>query len=372
MGVSVGISMNSGPPLSRTRTMLRLARAMRLDSVWAVDHFLGWFPDGIWTEDFSWAAASGASPHRYFDWSALLGYAAERAGRLQLAVGVTEPVRHHPVRLAQTALTLSHMTERPPILGIGAGEAENIVPYGLDFTTPVGRLEEALQIIRLCFESQGPFDFSGRHFHLEQAVMDLEPRPGNEPQLWVAAHGPRMLGLTGRFGDGWYPTIPMSPEQYAGHLTTIRQAAAAHGRDPSAIVPGMQVFYAVARSTAEAEAVLGADPMRFFSLLAPDSFWKQRGFTHPLGDGFGGLVDFIPQRYSAEQIRTAMAAVPFRVLADNVIWGTPGEVIDKLEELVAVGLRHVTLAPVSAMISKRHALYAARATLAISRALHRM
>ncbi|HDH02969.1 MAG TPA: LLM class flavin-dependent oxidoreductase, partial [Actinobacteria bacterium] len=209
--VTVGISINSNPPLSRTRAFIRAARAMRLDSVWAVDHWLGFFPLSIWDESFSWLAAEGGSPHAYFDWPTLLGYAAERAGNLQLAVGVTEPIRQHPVQLAQTAMTLSHMTKRPPILGIGSGEAENVVPYGLDFSAPVGRLEEALEIIRLCFESDGPFDFDGTHFKLDRAILDLKPKPGNEPQVWVAAHGPRMLRLTGRFADGWYPAIPMKP-----------------------------------------------------------------------------------------------------------------------------------------------------------------
>ncbi len=32
------------------------------------------------------------------------------------AIGVTEPIRRHPVLLAQAALTLSHLTKRPPIL----------------------------------------------------------------------------------------------------------------------------------------------------------------------------------------------------------------------------------------------------------------
>ena len=37
--------------------------------------------------------------------------------------------------------------------------------------------------------------------------MDLEPPPGRTPQIWVAAHGPRMLQLTGRYSDGWLPII---------------------------------------------------------------------------------------------------------------------------------------------------------------------
>ena len=53
----------------------------------------------------------------------------------------------------------------------------NIEPYGLPGAHAVDRLEEALQIIRRCFTSQGPIDFAGEHFRLEGAVMDLQPPP---------------------------------------------------------------------------------------------------------------------------------------------------------------------------------------------------
>jgi phthiodiolone/phenolphthiodiolone dimycocerosates ketoreductase len=184
---------------------------MRLDSLWAIDHWLDFPPMGIWDEDFSWAAKAVSSPHEFFGWAPLLGWAAGRAGKIQLAVGVTDPIRHHPVKLAQDALTLAHLARQPPILGIGAGEAENLIPYGINFDTPVARLEEALQIIRICFDSSGPFDFNGKHFQLNGAMMDLGLPPDRTPEIWVAAHGPRMLRLTGRYGDGWYRAIPMTP-----------------------------------------------------------------------------------------------------------------------------------------------------------------
>ena len=175
-------------------------------------------------------AEPGSSPHRYFEYQVLLGALAKQAGPVRLAVGVTEAIRRHPVLIAQAFMTLSHMTKRAPILGIGSGEKENIVPYGLDFSTPVGVLEEALQIIRLCFASSGPFDFSGKHFNLDRAVMDLAPADGRTPEVWIAAHGPRMLRLTGEYGDGWYPTFPYTPDTYAESLNTIHQSAAAVGR----------------------------------------------------------------------------------------------------------------------------------------------
>ena len=47
------------------------------------------------------------------------------AGRMRIGVAVTEMLRRHPVMVAQAALTLSELTKRPLILGVGAGERLN-------------------------------------------------------------------------------------------------------------------------------------------------------------------------------------------------------------------------------------------------------
>ncbi len=370
--VTVGVGIDPRPPISRTRMIIRAARVLRLDSLWAIDHWLDFPPLGIWDEDFSWAAKRVSSPHEFFGWAPLLGWAAGRVGKLRLAVGVTDPSRHHPVKLAQDALTLAHLARQPPILGIGAGEAENLIPYGINFDTPVARLEEALQIIRKCFELRGPFDFNGEHFQLKAAMMDLRSPPDRTPEIWVAAHGPRMLALTGRYGDGWYPAVPMSPDQYAANLASIQDAAAIAGRNPLAITPGFSMFYAVAASQTEAEELLNTPPLRLAALLAPHSFWDQLGHPHPLGDGFRGMIDFIPQSYDGPEILEAMAAVPTEVLAKTVVWGTPKQVTDQISALVDVGLRHVTLVSMSTLVSPRLARFAVRALAGISRAVHRM
>lgn len=336
-----------------------------MDAVWTVDHFQGWFPQQIWNRDMSWMASPGATPHAYFDYQALVAYLAKKVGRMQIGVGVTEAVRRHPVLLAQTAMTWSHMTKSAPILGIGAGERENTVPYGIPFDRPVARLEEALPIIRRCFESQGPFHFDGEFFQLDNAVLDLAPATDRTPQIWVAAHGPRMLRLTGQFGDGWYPTFPMSPADYATSLAKIRQAAKTVGRDGRLIVPGAQMLMVVGRTESEARKYLDSKIMRFLALLAPAYLWRKNGFDHPFGEDFRGLIDFIPAEYPVDQIEAALTSVPVDVVADHVLWGTPGMVREQLEDYVDAGLRHIVLGPASAAISRRSAIYSVQAVFSI-------
>ncbi|MDJ0954580.1 MAG: LLM class flavin-dependent oxidoreductase [Acidimicrobiia bacterium] len=369
--VSIGLGVGTQPPLRRIALTARAARAARLDAVWTVDHFQGWFPQEMWNKDMSWMASSDATPHAYYDYQALIGYLASRVGRMQIGVGVTEVLRRHPVLLAQTAMTWSHMTKTAPILGIGAGERENTVPYGIDFDRPVAKLEDALPIITRCFQSRGPFDYNSEFYDLSDAMMDLAPAAGRRPQIWIAAHGPRMLRLTGMHGDGWYPTVPMSPDRYAASLARIRDAARDSGRDGRAIVPAMQILVVVGRTEREARKYLDARIMRFLALLAPASLWEQNGVDHPLGAGFRGLVDFIPSDYPVARIEAALDEVPVDIVAENVLWGTPDVVREKLESYVDAGLRHIVLGPASAAVSRRSAVYSVRAVFSILRRLRR-
>lgn len=368
--LSVGLQIGTQPPLGALRAFLIGARILRLDSVMVIDHFQNVFPTAIWDRDLTWLAAQRPTPHEFFDYQVLLGHLASRVGSLRLGVGVTEPIRRHPLVIAQAMMTLSHLTKRAPILGIGAGERMNIDPYGLDASDPVTRLDEALQIIRQCFYGSEPITFSGKHFTLDRATMDLKPARGRTPQIWVAGHGRRMLGLTGRYGDGWYPAAVVSPTEYAAKLEVVRIAARAAGRDPASIAPALHRFLVVGQSESEVRAMLGTKVIRAFGLMAPADVWRQAGVTHPFGEHFNPLVDFVPDRYDRQTMDDAIAAVPNEVVTEGpLLWGTPEQVVAKLQQFRAAGLRHVVLAPVSGLVSKRAALYGLRATGAIARAL---
>ncbi|GBE25283.1 MAG TPA: LLM class flavin-dependent oxidoreductase [Actinobacteria bacterium] len=368
---TIGMTVGTQPPLKRIYTMTRLARALRVDVAWTIDHFLGFFPQAVWDKEFSWMADPNGSPHAYFEWQTVLGNLAKPAGSMQLGVGVTESIRRHPVVLAQAAMTLAHMTKRPPIIGIGAGERENIEPYGLAFDTPVGRLEEALQVIRLMFDSQGPVDFSGEHFTLDRGVLDLRAPSDRRPELWIAAHGPRMLRLAGQYGDGWYPTFPMTPSEYESKIETIRSHAGKAGRDADAIVAGWQAFVVLARTERAAHTLLSHKAVRFTALLGTGEQWKEFGASHPLGDDFRGMVDFVPQRYGRAEIDAMIAKVPTDLLLDAMLVGTPKQLRAKLHDYADAGLRHIVLQPVSAMVSKGDAVFSLRHSISVSRKVRR-
>jgi phthiodiolone/phenolphthiodiolone dimycocerosates ketoreductase len=177
-----------------------------------------------------------------------------------------------------------------------------------------------------------------------------------------------MLALTGRYGDGWYPSpLVTSPKEYAEKLAAVRAAAADAGRDPEAIVPSLERYAFVAPSREEAYTMVRSRPGRFGALMMPGQVWRQFGREHPLGLE-RGFVDLVLEGYDRATLDAALEAVPEEMMS-IACWGTPDDIVEHIEEYAAVRLRHVSLMFLSAGVSEQAALYSYRAARHIARAL---
>jgi phthiodiolone/phenolphthiodiolone dimycocerosates ketoreductase len=225
-----------------TRTTYLSAALNRVDSFWVPDHLNGLFPRSLWQQKYCGAAKLVPSLDAYMEPWTMLGHLAarNRIGRLRLGVAVTDAGRRNPAVTAQAAATLNLLTRGRAILGIGPGEREGNQPYGVDWSRPVARFEEAIATIRALWDSRGELiSRDSPYFPLRNALFDLPPYRGKWPEIWIAGHGPRMLRAVGRYADGFLPAFAQRPEDYAQRLETVRSAASDAGRDPMAIVPAL-------------------------------------------------------------------------------------------------------------------------------------
>src|ERR1700724_2981634 len=203
------------------------AAASRVDSYWVPDLINGATPRPLWDPKYTAAARILRSPDAAMDAWTLLGSLAARRrfNRVRLGVGVTDTGKRHPAVTAQAAATLNLMTRGRAILGIGPGERVGNEPYGVDWSKPVGRFEEALATIRALWNSGGELvTRDSPFFPLRDAVFDLWPYRGKWPEIWIASHGPRMLRATGRYADAWFPAAVVSPSEYARGFEAVRPA----------------------------------------------------------------------------------------------------------------------------------------------------
>jgi phthiodiolone/phenolphthiodiolone dimycocerosates ketoreductase len=191
-------------PTALVRAGYLTAVASRVDSLWVPDHLNSLMPRAIATPQYLGAAKVIPKIDAYLEPWTMLGHLAarNRVGRLRLGVGVTDSGRRNPAVTAQAAATLHLLSRGRAILGIGAGEREGNQPYGVHWTKPVARFEEAIATIRALWDSGGELvTRDSPYFPLHNAVFDLAPYRGKWPEIWIAAHGPRMLRATGRYGD---------------------------------------------------------------------------------------------------------------------------------------------------------------------------
>ncbi len=357
MTVQVGLIWDAVGSVAAGRGLLEAARGAGLDTFLVTDHLIDVFPRQAWDTDFSHLAADMPTPDRCLDFATVLGNLAPLAGPVRLAVGVTDPHRRHPAVLAQTALTLAQLTERAPVLGLGAGALENLVPYGVPHDDRVGRVEEALRVLRTFFSGEGPHDFRGRHFTLDRAVMGLPAPEGRTPLIWLGANQERMLTLAGRHADGWLPSDLMTPDEYARRLAVVRTAAEQAGRDPGAVLPAAGLPVVVAETDDAARDLLRAAPIRFLALHAGARAWRRHGAQHPFGEDYKGLTELLPHLLTRAEVARALAAVPDEVIAAQVLAGSRETVLKRIGELIDAGLRHPVLIPASALASPQAARF---------------
>ena len=343
--LALGVYQPPQPPLGRLAEELQDYEASGWDSCWFPDHLMGEYPPSIWDPDLTDLAAYQETPHAYFGTPAMLSYAAATTDDIRLAVGVSETLRRHPIVLAQTAQTIHHLSGGRMLLGLGSGARAMTEPFGIDYHRPVSRLEEALRIIRLAWETDPTetFDFEGEFWELEDALFALPPVEADgappHPPIYLGAHGPRMRSLTGRYADGWYPSF-LSPALYAEGWETVAEAAEDAGRDPGDVTRSLVTAAMLAETREEAAELLDSLLVRIVSLFLPPQSFEACGHEHPLGVG---QTSFVPTRVGREEALELAEEVPLEVLKDAYLWGTPEDVVAAVEEFRDAGVEHLVL-----------------------------
>jgi alkanesulfonate monooxygenase SsuD/methylene tetrahydromethanopterin reductase-like flavin-dependent oxidoreductase (luciferase family) len=168
---------------------------------------------------------------------AALGMVLGATRRISGVVNLTNiGIRSAPL-LARTVASLSALSDRRIILGVGAGSLwDELARLGVTPRTPaesVQAMAETITVVRALTGGGPPVDFTGRFYRLRAA----EPSPEPTPPVWTGSQGPRSLAVTGRLADGW---IPAHAADWRSSLVAtcrpiIDDAAAAAGRDPSAV-----------------------------------------------------------------------------------------------------------------------------------------
>jgi len=166
-----------------------------------------------------------------------LGYLAARTERMLLGSGVIQVGTRSPVTIAQTAMTLAHLSGGRFLLGLGVSGPQVMEGlHGIPFGHPLGRMRETVAIVRQVFTGE-KVSFAGRHYTLP--LPGAEGAEGAKPMrvslppvsvpVYLATLSPKMLELTGEVADGWLGTS-FIPEQAGAYLSHLDEGLARAGR----------------------------------------------------------------------------------------------------------------------------------------------
>lgn len=318
----VGVPGSQLPSADPTRAA-RAAEDAGFDSMWWADRLMGWMPDG---------------PHALLDPFTLMSAAAGATSTIRLGTAVADPIRRHPAQLAQTALSVQQLSQGRLLLGVGCGEAAGTTPYGIPYDKPVGHLEEALAVLGRLWSDGEATSYRGDFYELSGARCGLAARVA-APPVWIAAHGPRTLRLTGRIADGWLPTAA-GPNAYRRMLDEIRAAEHAANRAPGSVTAGAFVWVVAADQRERAVELMRRPALRALGLLLPQGTLR----STPLPDG--PWADLVP---TDPRMGDLAGAIDPDELATVIPHGHPDDIASELRRYVDAGATHLVICDMSAL-----------------------
>jgi probable F420-dependent oxidoreductase len=264
--------------------------------------------DDLWTGETN--GSDGFTP---------LALAAAWTTRMRLGTGVVNPFTRGPAVLAQHAAALADASGGRFVLGLGA--SSNVIVERWNerpFEKPLSRMREVVPILReVLAGGRGPGGFK------------LETPPSSPVPIVIAALRDRMLRLGGELGDGTFVNfLPLPAVEHV--VARVREGEA--GREPTEIVCR---FFCIPGD--------GIDMARFmFAAYATVPVYE--AFFRALG--YGEQIDPMVQSWRSGDRKRAVAEVPEALVREIFIFGSPGEMKERLGEFAARGITTFVLTPI--------------------------
>jgi probable F420-dependent oxidoreductase len=237
-----------------------------------------------------------------FDPVVVLTYAAAITTTVRLGVSVVVLPVHNPVHVAHQWASLDYVSNGRAILGVGLGRDHHYQQFQMPRDGRVRRFREGVELIKALW-TEPKVDYQGRIFQLEAGTMAPKPVQKPRPPIWMGVGHPDAVRRAASIADGWMGSGGSSNAAFIRSVPILREALEKAGRDPATFPISKRVFLSVHEHPETARAELH----RWFTVV----------YRNPEGTDASG------------------------------IHGTPDQVRERLEELVAAGANHLLLNPVA-------------------------
>ena len=249
-----------------------------------------------------------------FDPAVVLTYAAAVTAKIRLGVSVSVlPVRN-PIHVAHQVATLDYVSHGRAILGVGLGREHHYTEFQIPTERRVRRFKEEIELIKALW-TESKVTYRGAFFQLEGGTMVLKPLQKPHPPIWLGGDHPDAVRRAATVADGWMGSGGSSTATFSRCVPILKSELEKVGRDPGTFPISKRVFMSVHERPEVAREELN----RWFTTV----------YRNPAGTDASG------------------------------VHGTPEQVRERLDELVALGANHLLLNPICRYAEHVEALAAA-------------
>ena len=325
-----------------------------LDFVAYSDQTAYTIPRSIWTPDIIPAAAH-VDVDTQLDWVMMLTQAAMVTKKIEFCLLAMDVFRRAPSVIAQSILSIDHISKGRTHFFLGAGEAKHFTAYGFPREKPMSRQEEVMKIVRLLVERTDPVDFDGQFFKMKQALMTAPPYNNKVPKIGCVGGG-KAIEMAGRLGDGWGVFLPPcgDPETFAKQVKEVKQHAERAGKDPDQLIFNAVFMTLIEDDEAAIQHATENLALRWdcAATLPSTEPWKAIGMENPLGDNWSYARDLAPSLWSREDALRIANAVSPEAVRKLRICGTPENAARQIQPYIEAGVNYVWVGNFSGMVSK--------------------
>ncbi len=252
----------------------------------------------------------------------LLTWLGARTRRLRLGTAVMVLPWHNPVLLAEQAATLDLLSGGRLDFGIGKGYRYNeFKGFCVDMDEADARFDECLEVIRKAWTANEPFSHRGKYWAFDEIVVEPPTAQQPHPPIWMGAGSERSIRRVAAQGYNLLLGQYAAPADVAASIAAYRSETEAQGRRFDAMQVAVTRAFFVCDGAAEREAAMErrlANRLRQLKLA-----------TRPDGTVHGG-----PDRATGD---------PRVVNEASAMYGTPGHIAARLDELRAAGAGYVLI-----------------------------
>jgi alkanesulfonate monooxygenase SsuD/methylene tetrahydromethanopterin reductase-like flavin-dependent oxidoreductase (luciferase family) len=246
---------------------------------------------------------------------------AARTSRIKIGTAVQVLPLCHPLRLAEEAATVDHVSHGRLIFGVGrSGFARTYEHYGVPYAESRARFAETLEVVRRAWTEES-FSFDGDYFHFEGVSVVPKPYQKPHPPIRVAANSPDTFPSIGAQGYAIFAAVRLGTlSELAPNIAAYRAAYAEAGH------PGTgQVFLRIPVYVADTAERAYEEPQA--SIM---QFYRQLGEQLEASATAAGARDIEQRDVRGRRLQS----ITFdEVVRDKVIVGTPAMVADRLKAI---------------------------------------